>query len=441
MVPKILLTDTSRWSNAARLAVVLSQAGCNVSALCPIPGQPLQRVHALERVFRYSVSRPLESLERSIEAVAPQIIIPCDDRAVRHLHELYEQAARDPFRKNIAALIEKSLGPPEGYPIVSSRYDLLRLAREEGVRVPNTKRVDELADVQSWCREENLPLVLKADGTWGGNGVRIAHTQLLAEASFLNLVRTPSSAAVIKRLLLQRDRFWVRSWLRHEKPAVIAQSYVCGRPANCAALCWEGRLLAFIGVEVVSTQGSECERPATVVRVVDNAEMTLAAQRLAKRLRLSGFFGLDFMIENDSEATYLIEMNPRCTKLTRLQLGQGKNMIQALCAAMSGEPWRVNSPPVPNDLIAYFPEAWNYKSRFLELSFPDIPMGEIDLIRELLRPSSERTLLGQMLDYIRHLRTQRRAHLTRAFAKRLKTGATQLSKLAQEDVLPHSPRI
>ena len=110
--PHVLLTDTSRWSNAARLAVVFSQAGCRVSAVCPLPGQPLQKVRALEKKLRYSVSRPLESLVAAIEAVAPNIIIPCDDRAVQHLHELYEQAAaQGPPGKSTAALIERSSGP------------------------------------------------------------------------------------------------------------------------------------------------------------------------------------------------------------------------------------------------------------------------------------------------------------------------------------------
>ena len=80
----------------------------------------------------------------------------------------------------------------------------------------------------------------------------------------------------------------------------------------------EGRVLAGIGVEVVSSNG--VKGPAIVVRMVESPEMMFAAEQVAARLRLSGFFGLDFMID-DSGAIYIIEMNRRCTPLCPLQLG------------------------------------------------------------------------------------------------------------------------
>jgi hypothetical protein len=403
MAPKILLTDTSRWPNAARLAVVLADSGCSVYAICPVPGHPLSKVSTLQKIFRYNSLRPLDSLASAIKASAPEMIVPCDDRAVQHLHELHSRASlRGGSESSTASLIERSLGSPGSYPIVSARYDLLNLAREEGLRAPKTKLINSLDDLKAWCVGDTLPVVLKVDGTWGGNGVKVAHTSAQAEAFFSELTRMPGAAALIKRMLLDRDRFWLRSLWHRARPALCAQSLVHGRAANCAAVCWEGKVLAAIGVEVVSTRRSE--GPATVVRVVDNPEMILAADRIARRLRLSGFFGLDFIIEDGSGAAYLIEMNPRCTNLCHLQLGKGRDMVAALCAHMSGQPLRQTPSIVQNQTIAYFPEAWHYKSEFLQLSFPDIPRGEIELIRELLAPSSERTVCGRIVDHLRKLK-------------------------------------
>jgi ATP-grasp domain len=399
MAPKILLTDTSRWPNAARLAVVLVEAGCSVSGVCPLPHHPLSKVKKIQKLFRYRSLRPLDSLAEAIKAAAPEIIVPCDDRAVQHLHELHSRTSLRQLESPTVSLIERSLGSPESYPIASSRYSLLELAREERLRVPKTKLIKSLADVKAWCSEETLPVVLKADGTWGGNGVKIAQTPAQAETFFTSLVRMPRASALIKRLLLDRDRFWLRPSWRRAKPSVIAQAFVHGRPANCAAVCWEGRILAALGVEVVSTARSE--GPATVVRVVENPEMTFAAEKLARRLRLSGFFGLDFMIEEGSGSTYLIEMNPRCTKLCHLQLGKGRDMAAALRAQMAGLPLQETPSIVQNQTIAYFPEAWSYQSDFLQSSFADMPLGQIELIRELLAPSSERTVFGCILDKAR----------------------------------------
>jgi ATP-grasp domain len=399
--PRLLLTDTNRWPATARLAMALSKAGCDISAVCPIPGHPLLKTSVVRQAFPYSGLRPLESLQAAIEATQPQLIIPCDDRGVQHLHNLHSRAgALGASANELVSLIERSLGSPESFPIVSSRYELLRVAEEAGIRVPCTGRIRTIDDLWLWRQERAFPSVLKIDGTWGGRGVRIATTQEEAEAFFLELTGQTPVLEGVKHLLLNRDRSWRWPWWRRTAPAAIIQEYVQGYPANCAVACWEGTILAGIGVEVVSSQG--VKGPATVVRVVDNPAMMLAAERLASRLRLSGVFGLDFMIEEGTADTYLIEMNPRCTPLCHLQLGEGRDLAGSIAAMISESPYRPSQPVTNNDLIAYFPQA-SGQTEFLASSFYDVPHDEPDLIKELLRPLSERSWLGRMVDCVRDL--------------------------------------
>jgi hypothetical protein len=393
--PKVLLTDTNRWPTPARLAIGLSKAGCHVSGVCPTRGHPLLHTRVVQQTFPYSSLRPLESLVAAIEVAAPQLIIPCNDLAVQHLHELFRCArSRGTSGSNMVALIERSLGSPDSYPIVSSRYNLLRIAREEGVRVPDTKPINTLDDLKSWQAEQTLPWVLKADGTFGGRGVRIAYSRKQAEQFFLEMNRPHRTTRVIKRLIVNRDPFWLRPWWKRSRPAVIAQSHIQGRPANCAVVCWEGRVLAGIGVEVVSSDG--LTGPANVVRIVANPAMLLSAERITRRLGLSGFIGFDFMIEGGSGATYLVEMNPRCTPLSHLQLGKGRDLVGALSAQLSGQRFREMPPVTDKDLIAYFPQAWICNSEFLRSSYQDIPREEPDLVQELLRPWPDRSLLFRL---------------------------------------------
>ncbi len=396
MTIKVLLTNTDRWSTPARLAIGLSSAGCNISAVCPTRGHPLLKTRAVRQTFRYSGLHPLESLKAAIEATNPQIIIPCDDRGVEHLHELHARARTLGTAGNaIADLIEFSLGSPENYSIVSSRFDLLKVAGEEGIRVPNTRPINTVDELKSCQLTEPFPWVLKVDGTFGGRGVRLAYTPEQAKLFFLEIKRQFVAKRVLKRLIVNRDSFWLRPWWKRTNPAVTYQAYIKGRPANCAVACWKGKVLSGIGVEVVSSQG--LTGPANVVRVVENAEMMLAAVKIARRLQLSGFFGLDFIIEDETRNPYLIEMNPRCTILCQLRLGKGRDMIGALCTQLSGEPYEETPPVTQNDLIAYFPQAWTCKSEFLQSSFQDIPQGENELIKELLRPWPERSLLFRMV--------------------------------------------
>ena len=132
------------------------------------------------------------------------------------------------------------------------------------------------------------------------------------------------------------------------------------------------------------------------MRIVDNAEMMFAAERIASRLDLSGFFGLDFMIEQGSGATYLIEMNPRTTPLCHLRSGKGRDLAGAFWAQLAGQPFPESAPMTQNQMIAYFPEACD--SELLKSCFQDIPQSEPDLVGELLRPWPNRTLLFRLFN-------------------------------------------
>jgi len=285
-------------------------------------------------------------------------------------------------------LIEFSLGSPESHPIVTSRYDLLQIAGDEGIRVPAMRLLNVAGDFNHWKEEQKFPWVLKADGTFGGRGVRVADSLEQAEQYFLELRRTYTIKRALKRWIVNRDAFWLRPCWNRSKPPVIVQSYIHGRPANCAVVCWQGRLLAGIAVEVVSAQGTT--GPATVVRVVDNSEMIHPAEKIAHKLGLSGFFGLDFMIEDGSGAAYLIEMNPRCTPLSHLHLGGGRDMVAALWAQASGCPLLEKPPITEREMIAYFPNAWSDGAEGLKDCFEDVPRGEPELVQALLRDRSNR---------------------------------------------------
>jgi len=360
-------------------------------------------------MFPYGGFRPLDSLVAAINATEPRIIIPCDERAVQHLHELHAQARGCQKSCNkLTALIERSIGAPESYPIVSTRYHLLKVAREEGLRVADTELIKTVDDLKSWGIRHAFPWLLKADGTWAGRGVRLVSSLAEAERLFLELRTMNGAARVIKWAVVDDDPFWLRPWWNNWRPGVVAQSYVSGRPANCAVVCAEGKVLAGIGVEVVALK--EPTGPAAIVRVVDNAEMMLCAERIARRLGLSGFFGLDFMIEHGSGAAYLIEMNPRCTPLCHLRLGKGRDMVGALAAQMSGQTLREAAPATEKNLIAYFPSALKCKSDLFHSSFHDVPSGEPELVEELLRPASKRNITTRLYAAV--------ANFVRAFTRR-----------------------
>jgi len=157
-------------------------------------------------------------------------------------------------------------------------------------------------------------------------------------------------------------------------------------------------------------------------------------------LNLSGFFGLDFMIEDRSDATYLIEMNPRCTPLSHLQLGKGRDLVEALWAQVSGQPFREIPAVTQNAMIAYFPQAWTFKSELLESSFHDIPREEPDLVQELLEPWSERSFVARMVDRFRRLTREQHASKEYIFAGTVSTDAEFSEACAKPEDTRYPPR-
>lgn len=401
--PRILLTDTNRWPVTPRLAIAFSRSGCDVAALCPMPGHPVLKTRVLKQAFAYSGFRPVDSLRSAIKEFQPDIVVPACDRGIQHLHELHASARSKGSEANgIGALIERSLGAAESFPVVSSRFELLRVAKMEGIPVPNVLATDDFLKLGI---NGTKCAVIKADGTWGGRGVRLAQSAKDAQRTFEELGLRAGYFELAKRMLLNRDRGWVFFDWKNSNRQVIAQQFIEGRPANCAVACWNGNVLAGISVEVVLAHGAR--GPAIVVQVVEGPAMMSAAEKIARRLNLSGFFGLDFMIEEATGETYLIEMNPRCTPPCPLPLGKGRDLVSAIVAQLTGNPITARELITDKNRIAYFPQGRGIPSVELlaetDAPYLDVPVGEQPLIHELIHPWSERSILGRLLDQGRRL--------------------------------------
>jgi len=127
----------------------------------------LTTVTGIRGILRYSGPRSLTALQNAIAASRPDIIVPCDDRAVWQLHELHE------VRPDLRALIETSLGASSSFAKVRSRAALMEIAREAGIRTPETARIHSEAEIKSWFAARPGIAVVKLDGTWGGSGVQV----------------------------------------------------------------------------------------------------------------------------------------------------------------------------------------------------------------------------------------------------------------------------
>ncbi len=392
-VPHILLATTGQLPSTARLAMELHEAGARVSLISP-SNHPAKVLELFSNKITYRASTPQGRLEATLRRLAPDLVIPCDERTVRDLHAI----ARNTKDPDVKRLVEASTAPAASYPVITSRAALLALAQQEGIRVPPSMPLPDQAALDRWTQNHPAPFVLKADGSWAGFGVRIISEAATAASAYSRMTRPVSARVALRESLLEGNNFEFRSCFRRERPAMSVQGYIDGWPANIGVACWQGEVLAAICVEAVAT--TSATGPSTAARIIHNADMIDAATRMVRALGLSGMIGFDFMIEAATGAAYLIEMNPRNTPICALRLGPGRDLAEAIVARIAGRPVRERAPRTDRDIVVFFPDTWEEDpaSHFLNSGYHDVPWEQPDLVRVLMMPNRrDRYLFWRML--------------------------------------------
>jgi hypothetical protein len=374
--PKILICTTLWWPSSARLAMAFLRHGCHVSALCP-PGHPLRFVTGIRSIYSYQGLAAIGLLRAAIRAAQPTLLVPCDDVAVWQLHALH---ASEP---DLRPLIERSLGAAEAYPAIQQRGEVLRVAQSLGIRVPVTQKLHSADELMHWSFDK--PAVLKLDGTWGGEGVTIVRSLTEATQKFHSAPKTLKAWMAWKRYLVNRHFFALWVWQRRKASKMTIQEFIPGRPATTMFACWRGEVLASSTVKVLVS--SAPTGAANVVQVFKNHEIEEAVRLLARKFQLSGFHGLDFVVEQDTDAAYLLELNPRATQLGHLNLSDDGDLAGVMAGKLRNEvPDKIAPENQIQSAIAFFPYAFksNPGSVYLHQGHHDVPWDEPALVRELV---------------------------------------------------------
>ena len=211
--------------------------------------------------------------------------------------------------------------------------------------------------------------------------MKVVHTLKEAERAFRRLARSPLLARALKRTVLDRDSTLLAKSILRRRSIVNAQVYVAGSEATSAVACWRGTVLAALHFQVI--RKTQSTGHATVMKLIENAEMSSAAEKMVRQLGLSGLHGFDFMLEVNTGNAHLIEINPRSTQVGHLTLGLGRDLPAALYAAVSGEPLKAVSKITEHDTIALFPQEWirDSASPYLRSAYHDVPWEEPALTR------------------------------------------------------------
>jgi len=393
-MPKVLLIATTDWQSTARLAMALAESGCRVEMVCR-RNHPVRHTNVLAQRYVFAPMWPSASVEHAILKSRPDLVVSCDDSALILLYRIHGKAkalgqAGDWLRN----LIERSVGDPAHFDTVLARSKMMELARQEGIAVPATAHVASPSELPNAIAQLGLPLVLKSDASAGGTGVRLVHRAGEAAKAWRRLRGPIGLARTVNRVLRDRDWTPILAYARRETRVVSAQKFIArpgtgggeaAREGTMGVVCWQGKVLAAICLEVVQTW--RVSGPSSVVRLIDEPEMIEAATKIAARLRFTGFCGFDFIFDSETGRPLLLEMNARPTQVCHLALGPGRDLTSALRCALLGVELRERPKITGNDLIALFPQEWqrDRQSPMLRLAYHDVPLGQPDLLRAGIR--------------------------------------------------------
>jgi hypothetical protein len=230
-------------------------------------------------------------------------------------------------------------------------------------------------------------VVLKLDGSWGGDGVVIAHSRAEAVKAFRRIKGPVEVGRALKRSLIDRLPSQLSLWRRGAGEGLTVQEFIQGRSATSMFAAWEGEILAIVTVEVLASQG--ITGSAVVVQLIKNEEIERAARLIAKTFMLSGFHGLDFIIQERTDTAFLIEMNARATQLGHLRIPSQGDLAGCLIAGHRSDLAHEVTGCIQETRIALFPQALKWAPEWIEQQsvFHDVPLEEPALRLELLRDS------------------------------------------------------
>jgi hypothetical protein len=383
---KILISTTVNWPSTARHAAGFAHAGCEVDVVAPTVA-PVTLSRYVSNCYPYRPLSGLASLRAAITESQPDLIVSCDDRAVAILLQVFDAEPKD---SPVAALIERSLGTPHRYARMISRDSSMRAARALGIRVPDTLPVSNEAALAECIGILGLPAVLKADGTWGGEGVCVVRTAEEARAAFRKLSRSPSRLKCVARAARRRDAHWLLAAVARQRRAISIQKFVEGQSAASGFAAWNGEVVGAVYYDVLKADGAF--GPPSVIRRVDCPQIAEASRLVAQYFGLSGLHGMDFIRDSKGDV-HLIEINPRATQGGTLPFGQGRDLASSLASCLA--PGAKLRQPIENDTVVFFPREWlsNPASSWLVDGHHDVPWDDPAIMRAVLqeaRPPSSR---------------------------------------------------
>ena len=378
----LLLGTATQWLGTARTPRALAKAGFKVAVLAPEGSLVLKSRFVSQVGLVPDTAIPMEwlgMLIRMVDKVAPDLLVPGDEMAVRLLFTLVldpPPGLQADVQARLAALVTKSLGDPRFYATSTDKTLLPPAAEALGVRMPPYAIVARAHDAVAFAEERGYPVVLKRRFGFSGAGVAVVATRTELMDAAQRLLR-PSQLDLGE----------------NKEPQLLVQEFITGVQHSQALVSLQGVPLAGFGWERhVAT--NPLIGQTSVLRFIQSPETRMFSEKLCRGFGICGFMNLQFMMDSKTGEAHLLEINRRIVTHTHMGERVGADLGVALYRALEGEP----PAPVPEaqntegDIVAVFPREWlrDPESRYLHEYPVDVPWDEPELIEACLAMRHER---------------------------------------------------
>lgn len=341
---RVLCIETSNWVGIERLAIHLSESGLEVGCLCT--NQSVLNKISTFACYHWGQQIDFDvRLEQVIMDFKPDLLIFMDDLSFRMISNVIILNPQDILSRQ-KYLFEKSLGDIRtvGYRIL--RRTLVQL--QECVKVPKTVASGSLAELSEFGASVGWRAFFKEEFTCSGMGVVLTKSeQMFRETA--------------RQLLDAGKQF-------------IVQERIHGVTAMRAAVAYEGKILCGISFNKVTASAGGIGY-STVVMPAQHEEMKLTTEKIAELLKITGPFSCDFIVDDETGAAYLIEINPRPTTVFHLGYLFGVSFASSFGAIIDGTPRIQNDDAPEGKEVALFPKELirDLRSPRLTTAMHDVP--------------------------------------------------------------------
>jgi hypothetical protein len=371
----LIVTMGTDYVAPARMPFELQRAGFRVAMLAPRESLAAHTAHCDLRGFFPSGAKLIEWLSILadwIGSVAPVMILPADDVTVRTLFQLALEPPPGVPEATAAALkdaIVRSLGNPAGWIESVDKTLLFELARSQGLAVADGGIATTEDEAIAIAERLGYPTIIRTDyGSAGGGAARCL-------------------SAIDVRAAIRGHRP-PEAWRPSGPTRFLVQRWVDGNVVTRASLAWQGREIAGVTRGRLATYGSALGF-ASVVEYAGIPQVQAATARLFELFGIHGFVGTQFVVENETETPYLVEINRRIVPTTHGARIVGIDLAQVLRTMIDGGTWGgpQDLPPGPGARLQLFPQEWyrDEASAWLRNLASDAPWHDPPLLEAMVR--------------------------------------------------------